>query len=42
VSLGSDEGGVQVKELPVTPEPMTSTSPRLVLGPFLRVIVTGP
>lgn len=42
MSLGSDEGGVQVKELPVTPEAMTSTSSRSVLAPFLRVTVTGP
>lgn len=42
MSLGSDEGGVQVKELVVTPEPMTSTSFRSVLAPFFRVMVTGP
>lgn len=42
MSLGSDEGGFQVKELVVRPEARTSTSLRSVLAPFLRVTVTGP
>jgi hypothetical protein len=42
VPLGRVEGGFQVKELPLRPEPITSTVLRSLLAPFLRVTVTGP
>lgn len=42
VSLGRDESGVQVYEVPVRPVARTSTSTRLVEGPSFRVMVTGP
>lgn len=42
MSLGRDESGVQVKEVPVRPVARTSTSFRSVEAPSFRVMVTAP